>query len=92
MLSFIFFLIEGGRGCDAASVTIKDGSSPQSSSLGTFCGSLQVPRTLVSKSNTVTVRFQSNSQGSGKGFQASWKAETLFGGVHAATPFAGRNN
>lgn len=60
--------------CPSDYVEVFSGSGKHSNSLGRFCGK-QRPKTLISRTHKMAVKFRSDKKVNAKGFRAEYKAE-----------------
>ncbi|XP_068628109.1 cubilin-like [Battus philenor] len=84
-LTFQDFDLENNRytDCQYDRVEIKDGPDVNSTSLGIFCGTGNIPPMLISSLNYMYIRFKSDMSISGTGFYANYTTiETECGGIH----------
>ncbi|XP_059183305.1 cubilin [Centropristis striata] len=69
-LNFLSFDVEGNS-CRYDFVEVRDGSTPSSPLLGTFCG-VQMPPRLQSTQKSMYIRFKTDSSVSNHGFEAAY--------------------
>ncbi|CAG9768768.1 unnamed protein product [Ceutorhynchus assimilis] len=79
---FLFFELEPHQECAYDHVDFYDGSSPESPSLGRFCGS-KLPHMIVASGNQLYMTFRSDASVQRNGFSASHS--TVCGGMLQAT-------
>ena len=71
-LKFVEISIEGSHDCTKDRVTILNGKDDNSLSLGSYCGN-QLPATIYSSTEAVTIKFISDSSVNDKGFSLQYK-------------------
>lgn len=71
-LYFNFLTLDSSLGCNKDFLEIWDGAGSSKTLLKRFCGSLEKPERLVSKTREVEVVLQSNSSSPGRGFLATY--------------------
>lgn len=74
-LKFYYMAIEDSTDCAKDQVTILNGKSNDSLSLGTYCGS-KLPSTIESSTEIVTIRFISDDTVNGQGFRLDYRGLT----------------
>lgn len=74
-VGFEEFQLEGGASCEFDFVELRDGESQDSPMLGRFCGNT-APLMIMGSSDRLWLRFHSNGLLSGRGFEATWTAES----------------
>ncbi|KAM6215214.1 cubilin [Rhynchocyon petersi] len=75
-LTFSYFDVEPHTTCSWDSVTVMNGGSPGSPTIGQYCGSSS-PRAIQSGSNQLVVVFNSDHTVQHGGFYATWTTQTL---------------
>ena len=73
-LSFDKFSLEAHEKCQFDYLEVRDGSTVQAPSLGRFCGSAK-PRDVLSKGNSLLIKFVSDYASKGSGFLVKWNVE-----------------
>lgn len=82
-LSFTHFELESHQECSYDHVDFYDGGSPETPTLGRFCGS-KIPPLVITSGNQLYMTFRSDSSVQRKGFQANYF--TACGGILQAVP------
>lgn len=71
VVNFTYLKIEEGTGCKYDRVEIRDGPKETSPLLGNYCGH-NIPKPLTTSTNTLYVKFESDSTHNRQGFNATW--------------------
>ncbi|XP_068081387.1 cubilin [Anabrus simplex] len=78
-ITFDTFELESSRDCRFDMLEVREGKEPTSPLVGRYCGNVP-PRPYLSRSNYLTIIFQSDWSGSGNGFQIQY--EEICGGIY----------
>ncbi|KAG9476560.1 hypothetical protein GDO78_003221 [Eleutherodactylus coqui] len=83
-LSFAYFHLEDHAVCRRDSLTLVNGASRGSPTIGQYCGTAS-PGTVQSGSNNLAIIFNSNNTSTGGGFYANWTSDSsgCGGYIHA---------
>ncbi|XP_056419826.1 embryonic protein UVS.2-like isoform X1 [Hyla sarda] len=76
-LTFQFFTTQISSTCSTDYLVINDGPSRMSPILGTYCGSISVPLSVVSTGNVMLLQFHSEKSISQNGFDAQYRFDII---------------